>query len=379
MKVAILNLTSGSISGGYKKYLNNLLPRLVDNLEVESVLCAMPPGIQLQKNKDIYVVECKPYRPFSLFPDKNLTNAIEEYEPDIIFSPVERFYKFKNIPIVTMLQNMEPFTSKSLLNTKKINLKLTVQKLVGQKALKSSDGIICISHFVKDFLINELNIPRLKTSLIYHGISNPISKPQKLESLFLGHDHDFIFSAGSIRPARGLEDIIYAMDILKKNGFNNKLLIAGKIHDDALEYAKYLEKIIQEQRLSESVKFLGSINEKEMSWYYTNSELFVMTSKVESFGMIAGEALAHGCLNVSSLSPCLPEIFGDAENYYKPGDYFDLAEKIKTNLLLSDAEKSTLKEKSIKRAAKFSWNVCAKRTVKFFSETIERHNNENRP
>jgi len=106
--------------------------------------------------------------------------------------------------------------------------------------------------------------------------------------------------------------------------------------------------------------------------------MFVMTSRVESFGMIAGEAMAHGCLNVSSLSPCLPEIFGDAANYYKPGDYFDLAEKIKTNLLLSDAEKSTLKEKAIKRAAKFSWDVCAKRTVKFFSEIIERHNNENR-
>ena len=31
MKVAVINLTSGSISGGYLKYLNNILPRMTDN------------------------------------------------------------------------------------------------------------------------------------------------------------------------------------------------------------------------------------------------------------------------------------------------------------------------------------------------------------
>ena len=136
MKVAVINLTSGSISGGYLKYLNNILPRMTDNHQIESVFCALPTGIQLNVGDNIHLFRCKPYKPFNLLKDKKLFNAINQYEPDIIFCPLERPYKHKNIPVVNMLQNMEPFVERSSLNTLKINLKLEVQKLIGQKALK---------------------------------------------------------------------------------------------------------------------------------------------------------------------------------------------------------------------------------------------------
>jgi len=378
IRLAIINLTGGGASGGYIKYLNNVIPRFLANIEIESVLCAIPSGIEIQLNKIIQVVKIKPYNPYIIFPDKDLTISLNNFKPDIIFCPIERPFKYKNIPVVTMLQNMEPFTKNSPLNTNKIHLKLKVQKLIGQKAIKSTDGAICLSKFVKDYLINELDIPKYNTSLIYHGISSPNQSSKELKSLPIEFDHDYIFTAGSIRPARGLEDLINAMAILKENGFINKLLVAGDINNDSLKYVKYLKKIIRKKRLCDSVKFLGSIGEEKMSWYYANSELFVMTSRVESFGMIAGEAMAHGCLNISSTSPWLPEIFGNGATYYNPGDYNDLAEKIKNSLLLSEVQKSALRKKAIKRSQMFSWDVCAKKTFEFLSETIERHYNENR-
>ena len=377
MKLAIINPTGGDLSGGYKKYLEEMIPRFRANIEIESVLCAIPSGVENKLNNNIQTVNCKPYRPYSFITDKVLTIALSNFKPDIIFCPIERPFKFKKVPVVTMLQNMEPFTNKSSLNSTKINLKLIAQQLIGRRAVKKSDGVICLSNFVQDYLINELDISKFKTSLIYHGINEP-NKTFKNNILQNTFDKDYIFTAGSIRPARGLEDLINALSILKRNGFNKKLLIAGGVNDDSFEYKKYLDKIIHEQQLSESIKFLGSINEEKMSWCYANSELFVMTSRVESFGMIAGEAMAHGCLSISSLSPCLPEIFRDGASYYKPGDYFDLAEKIKNKLFLSEAEKSIIKEKAKERSKMFSWDICADRTVAFFSEIIARHNNDNR-
>jgi glycosyltransferase involved in cell wall biosynthesis len=378
MKIAILNLTSGSISGGYKKYINNVIPRLVDNLEVKSVLCALPTGIQLKVGKNIHIIQCKPYKPFNFSPDKKLLNSINQYEPDIIFCPVERPYQHKNIPVVTMLQNMEPFVKRSILNTFKINLKLEAQKLIGRKALKGSDGIICISNFVKYFLINDLNIPKRRTSLIYHGIGIYDANPKRMETLPKGFNHNFIFTAGSIRPARGLEDLINAMGILKRNGVNKKLLIAGSISHDVLGYVQYLKKLIIEKELSDSILFVNELNQSSMKWCYINSDIFVMTSRVESFGIVAVEAMLNECLIISSLSPCLPEVFGDVATYYKSGDHNDLSEKIALNLNMSNHDRLSIKLKAKKRSQLFSWDICAARTVDFFSKIIERHNNENR-
>ena len=48
MRVAIINITGGGISGGYKKYLRNMLPRMAKNSEIENILCATPSSIDIQ-------------------------------------------------------------------------------------------------------------------------------------------------------------------------------------------------------------------------------------------------------------------------------------------------------------------------------------------
>ena len=72
----------------------------------------------------------------------------------------------------------------------------------------------------------------------------------------------------------------------------------------------------------------GNLSEKEMSWCYKNCKMFVMTSRVESFGIIAGEAMAHGYICISVDNPCLPEIFRVAAVYYLPRKGKLLAEAI---------------------------------------------------
>ena len=373
IKIAIINQSAGEISGGYKKYLNKILPRLSKNEQIKSVFCALPTSVNLNKDLDVIFKECKPYRPYNFFPDYALLRSIKEYEPDIIFCPLERPFKIKSIPTVTMLQNMEPFVKKSLFNTNKINFRLKIQKIVGSKALKKSDGIICLSSFVKDYVINELNIPEFKTSLIYHGISSSNSSVKKIKQILNDFNTNFIFTSGSIRPARGLEDLIKAIKVLKERGFNYKLLIAGGVNNEALNYKSYLEKIISQKRLSDSIIFLGEVDEVSMEWCFKNADLFVMTSKVESFGLIAAEAMVNGCLIVSSSSPCLPEIFGDVASYYKSGDYYELSEKILLIMQLNKVHKLSLRMKTKKRSNSFSWDICSERTINFFKKTIKNY------
>jgi len=374
IKIAIINLTSGGISGGYLEYLLNIVPRIAMHKNVDSILYAEPKELDipnvfnnLNKVKKIF---CNSYSPLRIMQDKELTKNLDDFKPDVIFIPLARYLKYKNIPIVTMLQNMEPFVKRELLNSIKTNTKLFFQKIIGQRALLKSDGIICLSKYVKNFMKNEFQIGDIKTSLIYHGIN----KNKDIDAQNDDATDEFIFTAGSIRPARGLEDLIKASHLLKKNDINIKIIIAGGVNSDSKEYLQYLIKLIQQYKLSDSIKFLGKISKNEMNWYYKNSKIFIMTSRVESFGMIAVEAMANGCFCISSNSSCLPEIFTDSAFYYEAGDSVDLEQKIRSIINLSDLEINKKINRAIERSSHFSWDVCSSKTVEFFINIINQKN-----
>ncbi|MBT9145644.1 MAG: hypothetical protein DDT42_01519 [candidate division WS2 bacterium] len=73
--------------------------------------------------------------------------------------------------------------------------------------------------------------------------------------------------------------------------------------------------------------------------------------------------MSHGCICISADNPCLPELFGYAAVYYPPKDEKALADSIKTVLAWGADKRKAMSEKAKKRAAEFSWDVCAEKTV----------------
>jgi len=88
-----------------------------------------------------------------------------------------------------------------------------------------------------------------------------------------------------------------------------------------------------------------------------------MTSRVESFGIIAGEAMAHGCVCISADSPCLPETFGDAAVFYPSKKGEVLAEAIQTVLRWDSYKYKEMSERAKRQAAKFSWDVTTEKLL----------------
>ena len=77
----------------------------------------------------------------------------------------------------------------------------------------------------------------------------------------------------------------------------------------------------------------------------------------------AGEAMAHGCVCISSDNPCLPEVFGSYALYYPPKEFIKLARQIQTALSMREAEKAAMSSVATDIASKFSWEICAQKTV----------------
>ena len=377
MRVAIINLTGGGISGGYKKYLRNILPRMVKNSEIENILCATPSSIDIQSwfsfLPKVKFITCQPFKRMFYRADNELEESLKRFSPDIIFIPVERYFKYDRVPIVNMIQNMEPFAENIDKNSLTDKLRLYIQRLVARRAIKKTDRIIAVSEYVKEFLLNKWNVPEEKIGLVYHGIELPLTReyvrPNNIPKDWEGN---FLFTAGSIRPARGLEDILEAMKylILDKQ-YIKGLVIAGETELRMISYRRKLEKWIKMNNLSSKICWTSKLSEKEMNWCYSNCKIFVMTSRVESFGMIAGEAMAHGCVCISSDSPCLPEIFGEAAVFYPHNKVELLAETIKSVNEWDEHQRGEASKRARERAAEFSWDVTVERLLTEFKEAIE--------
>lgn len=374
MKIAIVNITAGGISGGYRKYLLNLLPRMSSNPSIEKIICALPDSVTVSHNSDwcpnIEFIYIAPYKITNSKSYSELKKYLDRFQPDVVYVPVERLFSYDKAPVVNMLQNMEPFVCPFSGNPPTEKIKNWFRINNARKALKKADRIIAVSRFVENYLVKQLNINSQKIGLVYHGLDKPNGYPKRPVSI-PESCVNFLFIAGSIRPARGIEDALEAIRYLMAQNLKISLVIAGSADPVMIRYQKKLKLWLDKNNLSANVVWTGNLSESEMAWCYQNCSAFIMTSRVESFGQIALEAMSYGCLCISANNPCLPEIFSDAAIYYNPGDGKALSVLLNTVLSWDQSTKKQVSKRALERASQFSWDVCAEKTVAELKKAVQ--------
>src|SRR3989339_1263768 len=178
MKIAIVNLTGGGMSGGYRKYLENILPLLSSNREVEAILCASPATVKVREwfNSErlgpaklllseadsplpkVRFIECRPFSFLNDAPEPELAAELDKFRPDVLFVPPERFLYYPKAPLVVMIMNMAPIAWRSSANPVAERLRCMVQAYAAKKAVRKADHVIAPSEFVKNFLTDGFNI-----------------------------------------------------------------------------------------------------------------------------------------------------------------------------------------------------------------------------
>ncbi len=345
--------------------------------DIEALICCSPPSLRIESwfkpLPKLTFMDCRPFRFMHHMPDTYLKRNLEKFQPDVIFIPIERYLKFKDIPTVVMVQNMEPFIKPIKPKLFKEKLKLYALALESRIALKKCDRVIVISNFVKEFITKKFSISDEKSDLVYFGVNalpkGSALRPQTVPENWNGK---FLFTAGGIELYRGLEDIIAAMAYLKRKGSKLLLAIAGDARPQMSTYRDNMKKLVRSKGLTKNVVWTGQLNKNEMTWCYQNCAAFIMSSRVESFGMIAVEAMAHGCLCISADNPCLPEIFGSAALYYPPKDFSTLAKQIQAVMSMRQAERAAMSGATKDNAKRFSWEICAKKTVTELQKVLKK-------
>jgi len=241
-----------------------------------------------------------------------------------------------------------------------------------QSAVRRSDRVIAISQFVRGYLTETLGVAEDRVGVVYHGIDAvdnfDIQQPVSILSDLEGR---FVFTAGVIYPYRGLEDLIVAWEQLGDGSDRPPLVIAGKIGQGMSRYYSRLIRMVEERGLASHIRFVGLLDRGEMAWCYRNCAAFVMTSRVEACPNIALEAMAHGCLCISTDNPPMPEMFGEAARYYRAGAADQLAQHIRDGLALLPGQREEIRRNALARTGQFTWQACCEATIRELREAIE--------
>ena len=130
--------------------------------------------------------------------------------------------------------------------------------------------------------------------------------PQKCERHILAEPHERIIShISNFRPVKRIIDVIKVFKKIREN-IPAKLIMVG----DGPE-KEGAEQLVQDYGLQNDVIFLGK--SREINQVLCYSDLFLLPSEAESFGLAALEAMAFGVPVLSSNTGGLPELNIDGE------------------------------------------------------------------
>ena len=359
MRVAVVNLTSGGLSGGYRTYLRELVPRLARHHDIGALSVALPPGSGF--DADSLGAPCAEWSPGTR-PAPWVRAFVRDHDVDVVFIPTARWCDTGR-PVVVMVRNMEPLVRPWTGNSLRDGLRNVLRRVAAREACRRADRVIAVSDFVSSVLSSRWSIPAGRIGVVRHGVA-PALRPEELERPpGVGADGaPFIFTAGSIRPARGLEDLIGALPQMTYAP-SLQLVIAGHVDSGAERYARRLRMMAESLGVADRVTWTGNLSTSAMRWCFTNAACFVTTSRVEACPNTALEAMAQQALSVATNVAPMPEFFADCARYYTAGDARSLADAVRATLALSPSEAQHLRGRAGQRAGHFTWDGTADRTV----------------
>jgi glycosyltransferase involved in cell wall biosynthesis len=137
------------------------------------------------------------------------------------------------------------------------------------------------------------HFPSARMSVVPNGIDIPpcVTHQDDSETLRLLY-------VGRLHPIKGIEQLLDACALLGAAGVTRWCLsIAG---DGDAAYVKALRSSVARLGLQDRVRLLGYTGDADKEALYRTSDLLVLPSYVENFGLVAAEALVHGIPVVAS-------------------------------------------------------------------------------
>ena len=206
------------------------------------------------------------------------------------------------IPLVLMLHGYDILVDKSV--GYGVRLDYRVDNII-RKVLKNADAIITASSATYREALRSGALQE-STHLIHNAVDVERFHPENnSENIRIKHnllDKFVLFTVRSHKPKYGLEYAIRAIEMVHKEDKSIHLIIGG---DGPLR--DYHEKLVDNLGISECVTITGRISATELPEYYTASDVVLVPSLQEAFGLVVAEGMASGKPVIGSAVGGIPD------------------------------------------------------------------------
>jgi glycosyltransferase involved in cell wall biosynthesis len=140
---------------------------------------------------------------------------------------------------------------------------------------------------------------------------------------------EFILSVGHFEERKNYENLLDAIEILKKNGLEVPLVIVG--NDNG--HRESIKKKIFQQDLGDLVQIHSNLKDLEVQALYRLCKLFIFPSIYEGFGIPILESMAAKTPIILSNLDVFKEITQNQGVYFDPDSPDDIAKTINSTLI----------------------------------------------
>jgi glycosyltransferase involved in cell wall biosynthesis len=238
-------------------------------------------------------------------------------------------------------------------------------------ASRKADHIITDSEFTKRQIVERLRVPPEKVTVIYLGAS-PLFRACNHEDAFqlassaLQLRRPYLLYIGALKPHKNIPTLIRAFALLRgRKKVEQQLLIVG----DDPRWKEGLVSLCSQLGIAGHVSFFPHLAHAILPQVYGGADLMAMPSFIEGFGLPVLEAMACGTPVVCSRAASLPEVAGDAAEYFEPTSVESLAAAME-RVLGSAERQAELRRRGLERVKLFSWDDCARRHCEVYRSVL---------
>jgi glycosyltransferase involved in cell wall biosynthesis len=227
-----------------------------------------------------------------------------------------------------------------------------------EKAIQAADHIICVSEYTRGELTKIYGVAPERTSVVHHGC-NP---PPAMVDTAPRSDRPYILYVGARDGYKNFEAILQALSGSKLSRSLDVVAFGGP------PWTMRDASLVRRNGLLEGRVRYRSGQDEDLAGLYRRAEALIVPSFVEGFGLPILEAMSLGCPVICSGTTSLPEVAGDAAQYFDPGDPSSIAAAIES-VVGNARRREDLVRRGSARVLDFSWERTAAKTRDVYMKT----------
>lgn len=247
------------------------------------------------------------------------------------------------------------------------------------RTAKVADAIIINSESLRHEVMRYLDVDPAKLRLIPEAVDHDLFRLGDADAARAhvaeryGVTRPFLLFVSSLWPYKNCEGLLRAVAAAKSELGDRQLAVVGPGRDVA--YVAELKALAEQLGIADDVVWVGGVPLEETVQFYRAADVFVYPSFNETFGLPILEAMAAGCPVVTSDTSAMPETAGGCALLADPRDPESIADAI---VKACGPEGERLRASGLARAAEFTWDATAERTLDVYREVHKRRGRRGR-